>query len=352
MRLPGLIDVHVHLREPGGEHKEDWESGTAAALAGGITAVLAMPNTAPPVTDGETFSAARCRARHKARCDYALFVGAGPDNPASAAALAPEAAGLKMYLDATFGPLRLDDMALWMAHLGRWPAGRPVAVHAEGRSLGAAVLMAALFRRPIHLCHVSRREEILLIRKAKEEGLSVTCEVCPHHLLLTEADAPSLGPGRSEVRPPLAGSADRDALWENLSVIDVFATDHAPHTPAEKDGPAPPPGFPGLETALPLLWTAVREGRMSPDDLIRRMAHNPRRIFGLPEQPDTWVEFDPDAAWEIRGGDLRSRCGWTPFEGRRVRGRVRRVVLRGREAFRDGSVTAPPGSGRNLRNGT
>ncbi len=352
IRLPGLIDPHVHLREPGATHKEDWDSGTAAALAGGFTAVLAMPNTQPPVVDASSLELALDAARHKARCDYAQYLGAGPENLAALPTLAPRVAGLKMYLDQTFGPLRLDDMSLWMAHFAAWPRQFPIVAHAESRSLAAVILMAALFDRPVHLAHVSLREEILLIRAARERGIQVTCEVTPHHLFLTQEDIPALGAGRSEVRPRLATPADRAALWENLEVIDCFATDHAPHTLAEKDSPKPPPGFPGLETALPLLLTAVHEGRLTLEDLIARMVTNPRRIFNLPEQPETWVEVDPDAAWEIHANQTLTRCAWTPFEGWKVRGRVRRVVLRGREAYREGMVLAPPGSGMNLREGS
>jgi carbamoyl-phosphate synthase/aspartate carbamoyltransferase/dihydroorotase len=348
MNLPGLIDVHVHLREPGATHKEDWDTGTAAALAGGFTTVLAMPNTQPPITDGERLSLALDAAAAKARCDYGQYVGAGPDNALALAEIAGRAAGLKMYLDQTYGPLRLDDLTLWMDHFAHWPAARPLAAHAEGRTLAAVILLAALYNRPVHLCHVSRREEILVIRAAKEKGLPVTCEVAPHHLFLTEADIPALGPGRAEVRPRLATSRDRDALWENMAVIDCFATDHAPHTLAEKDGAEPPPGFPGLETALPLLLTAVHEGRLTLEDLITRMHTNPRKIFGLPDQPETVVEVDPDAAWEIRAAEAYTRCGWTPFEGFQVRGRVRKVTLRGQAAYQDGKVLASPGYGINV----
>lgn len=349
MRLPGLIDPHVHLREPGGTHKEDWDSGTAAALVGGFTTVLAMPNTRPPVTDQSSLEMALSAAKSKARCDYAQFLGAGPDNSDLLPAIAGRSAGLKMYLDQTFGSLRLDDMTLWMEHFSKWPRWMPVVAHAEGRSLAAVILVAALFEHPIHLAHVSRREEILLIRQAKEKGMKVTCEVAPHHLFLSDEDIPAIGPGRSEVRPRLASQADCQALWANLDVIDCFATDHAPHTLQEKNGENPPPGFPGLETALPLFLTAVHEGRLSYEDVVLRMSTNPRRIFNLPEQAETWVEVDPQAEWEIRARDLQTRCRWTPFEGRQVRGKIRRVVLRGSEVYRDGQVIAPPGFGRNVR---
>ncbi len=349
LRLPGLIDPHVHTRDPGAPYKEDWDSVTAAALAGGFTAILAMPNTSPPITDAETLTLALQGARAKARCDYAQYLGATEDNAAAIADLADQAAGLKMYLNATYGPLRLADTSYWHAHFARWPRHAPLVVHAERHTLAAAILFAALYDRPVHIAHVSRREEILIIRAAKERGLPVTCEVAPHHLFLTAEDAPVIGLGRSEVRPVLNTPADQQALWDNLAVIDCFATDHAPHTLAEKDGPNPPPGYPGLETALPLLLTAVREGRLTLDDVVARMVTNPRRIFGLPPQPETWIEVDPDAAWEIPLRGWYTRADWSPFAGRKVWGRVRRVVLRGREVFRDGEVLAPPGSGRALR---
>ncbi len=350
MRLPGLIDPHVHMREPGASHKEDWDSGTAAALAGGYTAVLAMPNTQPPVTDSISLELALEAARNKARCDYAQFAGGGPDNASSMVLLAPQTAGLKMYLDQTYGQLRLDDMTLWMAHFEHWPAPYPIVAHAESRTLAAVLLMASLFQRPVHLAHVSRKEEILLIRQAKEKGLPVTCEVAPHHLFLTAQDINSMPTaGRGEVRPRLATGEDQEALWENLDVIDCFASDHAPHTLEEKDSPNPPPGFPGLETSLPLLLTAVHAGRLLIEDLVLRMHTNPRRIFLLPEQPDTWIEIDPDHSWEIQARQTYTRCGWTPFEGWQVRGRLQRVILRGRMVYEDGQVLASSGSGANLR---
>ena len=288
IRLPGLIDPHVHVREPGQTHKEDWDTATQAALAGGVTAILAMPNTKPPIFDNSTLDLALEAARQKARCDYAQFVGAGPDNADSLPSLAHKAAGLKMYLDSTFGELRLDDMTLWQPHFEKYPKDHPIVLHSESRTMAAGILFAAIYDRPVHIAHISLREEVLLIKAAKERGIKVTCEVCPHHLFLTRDDIPAIShghPGRGEVRPRLATREDVEALWQNLDVIDCFATDHAPHTIEEKDSDNPPPGFPGLETLLPLLLTAVDNGRLTMDHIIEKSVTNPRRIFNIPEQP-------------------------------------------------------------------
>ena len=346
MRLPGLIDPHVHLREPGAVHKEDWASGTAAALAGGFTQVLAMPNTEPPIVDSPSLAMVHALAEKKARCDYAQYLGAGADNLATAAGCAQSSAGLKLYLDQTYGPLHLDAIALWKAHFEAWPLNRPLVVHAEGRTLAAAILVSALTDRPLHVAHVATREEILLVRDAKAHGLKISCEVTPHHLFLTGADLPG---GLGEVRPRLGTQADVDALWENLDVIDCFATDHAPHTAAEKNSDNPPPGFPGLETALPLFLNAVHEGRLTLADVVVRMSDNVRKIFKIPEQPETWVEVDLNARTELSARNMHSKAGWTPFEGYQKWGKVTQVVLRGEPVYRDGEVLAPPGFGRRIR---
>ena len=355
IKLPGLIDPHVHVREPGQTHKEDWDTATQAALAGGVTMILAMPNTKPPIFDAATLDLALEAARAKARCDYAQFVGAGPENAEKAMALAEKAAGLKMYLDSTFGELRLDDMTLWMPHFQKYPKQYPIVLHAESRTMAAGLLFAAIYDRPVHIAHISLKEEILLIKAAKERGIQVTCEVCPHHLFLTEEDISVISqayPGRGEVRPRLATKEDVDALWENMDVIDCFATDHAPHTLEEKDSENPPPGFPGLETLLPLLLTAVDDGRVTMDSVIQKSVINPRRIFHLPEQPETWIEVDENAEHEIRAVDQFSRCGWTPFEGWKVKGKVRKVVLRRKTAFEDGKILVDKGYGQNIREQT
>uniref|UniRef100_A0A8C2MEX4 Multifunctional protein CAD n=1 Tax=Cricetulus griseus TaxID=10029 RepID=A0A8C2MEX4_CRIGR len=349
VRLPGLIDVHVHLREPGGTHKEDFASGTAAALAGGVTMVCAMPNTRPPIIDAPALALAQKLAEAGARCDFALFLGASSENAGTLGAVAASAAGLKLYLNETFSELRLDSVAQWMEHFETWPSHLPIVAHAERQSVAAVLMVAQLTQRPVHICHVARKEEILLIKTAKAQGLPVTCEVAPHHLFLNREDLERLGPGKGEVRPELGSREDMEALWENMAVIDCFASDHAPHTLEEKCGPKPPPGFPGLETMLPLLLTAVSEGRLSLDDLLQRLHHNPRRIFHLPLQEDTYVEVDLEHEWTIPSHMPFSKARWTPFEGQKVKGTIRRVVLRGEVAYIDGQVLVPPGYGQDVR---
>ncbi|NIW49178.1 MAG: amidohydrolase family protein [Gammaproteobacteria bacterium] len=347
--LPGLIDIHVHMREPGATHKEDWLTGTSAALAGGFTMVLAMPNTSPSITSPPDLQLTLKTAGQKALCDFAQFLGAGPQNAPIIAKSAAQSAGLKMYLDQTYGELRLDDMTLWMSHFKHWPKNLPIAVHAEKRTMAAAILLAALYDRSLHICHISRKEEITVIRQAKEKGLKITCEVTPHHLFLTQEDIPNVGGGFAEVRPVLATPEDQQALWENIEVIDCIATDHAPHTKTEKASESPPPGFPGLETALPLMLNAVNQGRLSIDDLVKKMYTNPKRIFKLPDQPDTFVDVNLEQKQTITSDKCFTRCEWTPFEGYPVSGSVERVVLRGQQVYKNGMVYAKPGNGSDIR---
>ncbi|XP_054153898.1 CAD protein-like [Oppia nitens] len=351
IRLPGLIDIHVHLREPGDEHKEDWESGTEAALAGGFTLIGVMPNTKPAITDAETYSDVSNLAKTKAKCDYALFLGATSSNAEIVAKLAKKnpILSLKMYLNNTFGDLCLPNMTDWMKHLECWPKDIPICVHAERQTTAAIISLAHLYKQPIHICHVAREEEILVIKKAKEQGVKVTCEVSPHHLFLTEDDIKCIGgESRSNVKPCLVTKKDQQALWNNLAIIDIIASDHAPHLSSEKVGPNSPPGFPGLETTLPLLLTAVKENRLTIDDLLNKLCYNPRRIFNIPEQKNTYIEVDLNEEWIIPEAMPFSKAGWTPFAGRKVYGRVRRVVMRDTVAFVDGQVLVDKHFGQNV----
>src|SRR6185503_17072056 len=173
--LPGLIDVHTHLRVPGGEHKEDFATGTAAALAGGITTILAMPNTTPPLTTPEVLWETRQKAQRAIYCDVGLFAGASPTEIDRLPSLAPQAVALKIYLNDTFGPLRVEDLPTLMACFQMWPRTKLIAMHAEGQSVAVGIGLAAAYHRPVHFCHISRKVEIELIAAAKRRGLPVTC---------------------------------------------------------------------------------------------------------------------------------------------------------------------------------
>ncbi|HMQ54791.1 MAG TPA: amidohydrolase family protein, partial [Anaerolineae bacterium] len=277
--LPGLVDVHTHLRVPGGEHKEDFTTGTAAALAGGVTTVLAMPNTTPPLTTPAVMADTLHKAQRSILCDVGLFAGASPEKIQQLPALAPFAVALKIYLNDTFGPLRVEDLPTLRACFERWPRTKLIAMHAEGQSVAVGLGLAASYNRPVHFCHISRRDEIELIAAAKQQGLPVTCEVTPHHLFMTEADAARLGP-LGDMRPRLATQADVDALWAHLNTtVDCIATDHAPHTLAEKQSDSSPPGVIGLETAVPVTLDLVRANEMAPLEWVRRLSTNPARII-------------------------------------------------------------------------
>jgi dihydroorotase len=346
LTLPGLIDVHTHLRVPGGEHKEDFATGTAAALAGGVTMLLAMPNTQPPLSTAAVLQQTRRNASQNARCDVGLFAGANPGLLDHLPELAPYSAGLKIYLNDTYGPLRVEEVRDLQLCFERWPPEKMIAMHAEGQSVAVGIGLAATYGRSVHFCHISRRDEIELIAAAKSKGLPVTCEVAPHHLYLTAADAARLGP-LGDMRPRLADPGDVTVLWQHINdTVDCIATDHAPHTLAEKRSDNPPPGVAGLETSLALMLTAVHDGRLSLERLVTLMHHNPRRIFNLPEQDNTYVEVETDTAVTIRHEQMHSKCGWTPFDGMTVHGRVRRVILRGQVAYEEGQLLAGPGEGR------
>jgi dihydroorotase len=343
--LPGLIDVHTHLRVPGGEHKEDFTTGTAAALAGGVTMILGMPNTTPPITTPEVLVHARELAAQGALCDVGLYAGASPEHTAELPALAPNAAALKIYLNDTFGPLRVEDLSTLRACFRDWPREKMIAMHAEKQSVAVGIGLAAAYRRPVHFCHISRRQEIELIADAKMAGLPVTCEVTPHHLFFDEADALRLGT-LGDMRPLLGTADDVAALWEHInSTVDCIATDHAPHTLEEKAAANYPPGVPGLETSLPLMLTAVEEERITLERLVELMHDNPQRIFDLPDQPQTRVEVEL-TPHTIDNDNMESKCGWTPFHGHEVPGRVARVILRGKTVYENGRVLAKPGAAK------
>jgi carbamoyl-phosphate synthase / aspartate carbamoyltransferase / dihydroorotase len=222
-----------------------------------------------------------------------------------------------------------------------WPKTMPIVAHAENQTVASILCLAEIYSRSVHIAHVARREEILLIRAAKAKGLLVTCEVTPHHLFLHRDNTQHIlnaygqHEGFCHVKPELQSQDDCQALWDNIDVIDCIATDHAPHTRQEKaQEHNPPPGFSGVQTVLPLMLTAVNNGKLTMEQLIEKMYTNPKRIFNLPDQgADTFIEVDMERKWIIDDQVLLSKSAWTPFIGMPVKGFVHRVVLRGEVVF-------------------
>jgi carbamoyl-phosphate synthase/aspartate carbamoyltransferase/dihydroorotase len=340
VRIPGLIDAHVHLRVPGGKQKENFTSGTAAALAGGFTMLMAMPNTQPPLNTIDIWRDTQARAEREGLCEVVHFAGVDPSSLNHLGELGQVAPALKVYLDETYNQTQGFDHTALDAIAESWPRNKVLALHAEGESIAIAISLAAKHRRPVHICHVSREKDIERIALAKREGLPVTCEVTPHHLFLTRSDADRLGP-LGDMRPTLAEQRDVDALWAHLgTTIDMIASDHAPHTLKEKNDPgSSPPGVPGLESTLPLLLTAVSQKRLSMERLVELLHTNPVRVYGLRRQADTWLEIDPHALSTFPEYPLRTKCGWSPFSGMPIVGRLLKVVLRGRTVYADGQLT-------------
>ncbi len=350
VRIPGMIDPHVHLRDLDWSHKATFRSETEAALAGGYTAVLDMPNTPPATISEANLSLKRARLASAAVCDWGAYFGASQGgNEAIYPRVEAQVCGLKIYNNETTGALLIDNQAARARHYAAWPGHKPIAVHAEAQTVAAILEMVRRYRKWTHFCHICLAEEIELLRAAKNEGLPISVGVTPHHLYLTEADAAALGP-LGLMKPTLKTAADRDALWAGIAdgTIDVVESDHAPHTLAEKSSATPPYGVPGLETTLPLLLLAVKEGRLTLDRVIALIATNPRRIFDLPADDDSYTLVDLDASTVIDRADLHSACGWSPFEGMRVVGKVQSVTIRGQLAYDGEKVCVPDGFGKDL----
>lgn len=340
--LPGLIDVHAHLREPGATQKEDFETGTKAAISGGYTAILDMPNNPIPTVSEEALEQKINLAKGRIYSDVGFNFGATPTSSSYFEKVKDKIFALKVYMNHTTGNLLMENQKALEDVFSKWPKGKVIMVHTEGDTLQKAIALAKIFNQRLHVCHISLKQEIEQIKQAKAEGLNISCEVTCHHLFLTDQDAQRLGPF-GVMRPPLSKEEDRQALWDNLDIIDMIASDHAPHTKEEKNGPNPPNGVPGLETTLPLLLTSVNQGRLTLERLIQLTSKNPRKIFNIPDQPDTFVEVDTDIRYTIDDKLLYTKCGWTPFDGMEVKGKVKRVVLRGKTVFDQGEILGPSG---------
>lgn len=344
IKLPGLIDPHVHLREPGAIQKEDFTTGTKAAIAGGYTLVLDMPNNPDATVTAEALQEKMDLAKGRIYCDVGFHFGASSKSVQYFQEVSGKVFGLKVYMNQTTGDLLMEDDSTLEAVFSAWPKDKPVLVHAEGDTLQKAINLARRFGNKLYVCHVSLEKEIGLIKEAKASGLNLSCEVSCHHLFLTDEDAKRLGP-YGMMKPPLSSKEDREALWEAIAdgTIDMIASDHAPHTKEEKAGEKPPYGVPGLETSLPLLLTAVNDGKLTIERLIELTSTNPRKIFGIPGQENTYVEVDMGESYVIENENLQTKCGWTPFAGTKVTGKVKKVVLRGKTVFDGKNIFGPYG---------
>ncbi len=380
--LPGAIDAHVHFREPGAEQKEDIESGSRAAVMGGVTTAFDMPNTDPPTTTAEALADKVARAQGRAWCNMAFQVGATAANVEELPALEslPGCAGVKLFMGSSTGSLLLEtDEDLTRAlHAGARPAfvhaedeGRlrdrrallgdspHVRLHPTWRDSQCAVVatrrildLCRATRRPVHILHISSLNELEMLRKAKAEGLPVTCEVTPQHLTLNSELYETLGT-RLQANPPIRSEEHRRALLAALAdgLFDTVGSDHAPHTLEEKARPYPfsPSGMPGVQTLLPAMLDWAARGVVDLQAVVRMTAENPARIFGLTGKGFVQEGYDadlalvdPETSFEVTRDWLQSRCGWSPFEGRRFRGRVVHVVVGGNLTVRDGALTGRP----------
>ena len=346
LTLPDLIDPHVHLRDLGQTQKEDFYTGTQAALAGGFTTVLDMPNNAVPITTLDLLAAKEEIAKNKIVCDVGFYFGSLGDNLMEFEKIQNKVFGLKVFLNQTTGNFTITPDT-FKKICAAWPKTLPILVHAEENILEETINIAHAANQRLHVCHIGA-SELQIIIKAKEKGVQVTCGVTPHHLFLTEKNIESLG-SYGNVKPPVKSQTDTDFLWKNLDKIDIVESDHAPHTKAEKESGEPPFGFPGLETTLPLLLTAAHQGKLTIPDIKRLCHDNPAKIFGIQTDSKTYIEVDEGEEWTIKNEDLRTKSGWSPFNGWKMKGKLKKVFLRGTKVFEDGKILVRPGFGKIIR---
>ncbi len=347
--VPGLMDIHVHLRQPGQEHKETIATGTRAAAAGGFTAVACEPNTAPPRDTPERVAEVLAIAEREAavrvlpKC--AITLGQRGEVVTDFEAL--RAAGSTAASDDGFSVG--DAKVMREAMLEAKRVGMPLTVHVEGPEIVARDIgLAAELDWQVHFSHVSLAEEVELIARARQRGLRVSGEATPHHLALCVDDAPS-DDANFKMNPPLRSARDRAALRLGLAagVISVIASDHAPHAPAEKAEAydEAPPGVIGLETTVGVIWSdLVHAGRVEAETTVRAMTAGPAAVLGI-EAPALRegaraevALLDPDREWLVEPERFESKARNCPFAGRMLRGRVVATVVGGRVVMREGQV--------------
>ncbi len=391
--LPGAIDVHVHCREPGLTQKEDFLTASKAAAAGGVTTIIDMPNTKPATTTVALLEEKRKLAAARCLVNYGFHFGATADNLGEIKK-ARNIAAVKVYMGSSTGDLLVTDEK---ALNSIFSSGKRIAVHAESeRKIQAnvelakkhpelfgssdslklhsklrtnevaafeafrALVIAAENKAWLHICHMSTKEEALLIANEKKSRKSVSCEVTPHHLFLTadSETAKKLG-NYVKVNPPLRAKEDVAALWKaiNSGEIDMVATDHAPHLPEEKEQDywTAPAGMPGLQTMLPLMLDAVNKNRISLQQLIKLTSENPAAIFRIQGKGRIAVGMDADITLvdlkeekTIKNEDMLTKCGWTPFDGWKVKGVVVATIVNGNIICSDGETVEEKIKGKEV----
>lgn len=380
--LPGAIDTQVHFREPGLTHKEDLESGSRAALFGGVTSFLEMPNTNPTTTDAATLADKLVRASGRCWTDYGFFVGATAENADRLAEYEtlPGTPGIKIFMGSSTGPLLVgDDEALrQVLRSGRkrcpihaedearnrarkslvsgepHPREHPSLRDAESARLATERILrlSAETGRPVHVLHVSTADEPPLIAEAKRQGLGTTAEVTPQHLWFSSEDYERLGT-HLQMNPPIRSDAHREGLWRALEAgtFDVFGSDHAPHTLEEKAQPFPssPSGMPGVQTLMMVLMRFVQQGRLPLETLVRMACERPAELYGIGGKGRLEVGMDADLAlWDsartvvFERSMVQSKCGWSPYEGETLAAAPELVVVGGRVAMESGEAVGEP----------
>jgi len=382
--LPGLLDTQVHFREPGMEHKEDIESGTRAAIYGGVTGIFEMPNTNPTTTTKEALEDKLNRASGRAWCDYSFFVGASTENIDELRALEmlPGSPGIKIFAGSSTGSLLVDKEEDLRRVLQNGSHRFPVHAEDEARNRERKSLISpnphtrehpylrdaesariaterilGLSRetgRPAHILHVSTRDELPLIERAKVEGLGTTCEITPQHLWFAAPEAYERLGTLAQMNPPIRSEEHRQALRDAVraGLFDVVGSDHAPHTLEEKAKPYPqsPSGLPGVQTLLQVMLTIVkRDGLISLEELVKMACENPARIYGVKNKGQINNGMDADLVLIDLNRDItfdrsmvQSKCGWSPFEGETLNAPPEHVLLRGNFVLRDGELVGTP----------
>lgn len=346
--LPGLLDPHVHLREPGATQKEDFTTGGRSAIAGGFTTVMDMPNNTVPTITKARYEEKKKLAK-KALCDVIVHFGATPDNFDEVRKADPPS--LKLYMGITTGHMVITDRAAIEKHFAQFPKDRPIVVHAadndpnEAKNLKAtyqntelAVSLAEKYSRRVHLAHASTGKEITIAKKCR----TATVEVAPHYLFLSSKDADRLGVSSyGKVYPPLRSEQQRIVLWKYLEQADCIATDHAPHTIEDKENGSA--GFPGLETSLALMLDACHRGLLDRIWVAEHMSERVADAFNLKGKgrikkgaaADLAI-VDPNLSWKVDGSEMETKCKWSPFEGMELRGKVVSVLKGGVPLYLDG----------------